>query len=219
MWRDEAHNIDREEEKSGDEDATGTVDANPDENIPSRASSSAPVSDAAAYASSSPSPPTRPPSSAAPSNAGDEFDQEMELWDQMEMEMANSGRAAPATNPTAQGNASSSNYMDIDDDDEAWAALNAVENQTSTSASTGLSPATASTSSKSANNSVSVALDDDDEEMWEISRQMEAELDTRKEVAAKDVHPSGADAPPGDTTEKSARRISSTEEGFDDMYC
>ncbi|KAF9075242.1 replication fork protection component Swi3-domain-containing protein [Rhodocollybia butyracea] len=214
MWRDEAHgkthpDTDEEVVENGDE-----VVANPGQEISAtkRASSSAPVSDAAAYASSSASPPARPPSSA-PSNTGDEFDdQDMEaIFKEMEMEQANEAhRAATATNSKVKVT-SDEDFMDVDDDIEAWLALDeGLNNQsttTLTTASMGLSPAAASTSTDKGADLAEV----EDEGMWELSREMETE-------ASKQVAPHSID---GSATSKeaSARRVSTAEEGFDEMYC
>ncbi|KAF8831248.1 hypothetical protein HHX47_DHR1000534 [Lentinula edodes] len=236
MWRDEAHgkaHPDTEDEGTEENADDGpTTDVNPEGGAASRrVSSLAPESDAAAYASSSPSPPTHPPSSTAPSNAGgDEFDdQDMEaIWKEMETEQANEARRATttATNVASRNgdvqsstNGAEGSLMDVDDDIEGWLAMEETMDSrslTSTAAPTGLSFATAfnPNPSKNANGSVTLAVDDDDDEMWGISHEMEAE-DTRKQAAVKDHSVVGT------TPEKpsKAQTISTTERGFDDMYC
>ncbi|KAJ3850417.1 replication fork protection component Swi3-domain-containing protein [Lentinula lateritia] len=236
MWRDEAHGKahpnteDEGTEENADDGPTTAV--NPERGAASRrVSSLAPESDAAAYASSSPSPPTRPPSSAAPSNAGgDEFDdQDMEaIWKEMETEQANEARRATTTTSNVasrdgevqfSANGAGESFMDVDDDIEGWLALEeAMDSQssTSTAAPTGLSFATAfnSNPSKNANGGVTLAVNNDDDEMWGISREMEAE-DARKQAAFKD-HSTVGNTP---KTPSKAQTISTTERSFDDMYC
>ncbi|KAJ4463816.1 replication fork protection component Swi3-domain-containing protein [Lentinula lateritia] len=234
MWRDEAHGKahpnTEDEGTEGNADDGPTTDVNPEGDR--RVSSLAPESDAAAYASSSPSPPTHPPSSTAPSNAGgDEFDdQDMEaIWKEMETEQANEARRATTTTSnvasrngdvqsSTKANGAEGSFMDVDDDIEGWLALEEATDSrslTSTAAPTGLSFATAfnSNPSKNANGSVTLAVDDDDE-MWGISHEMEAE-DTRKQAALKDHSAVG---PTPEITSK-AQTISTTERSFDDMYC
>ncbi|KAJ4487900.1 replication fork protection component Swi3-domain-containing protein [Lentinula aciculospora] len=201
MWRDEAHG--KPHPTTEDEDDGLATNTNLEGTATRRMSSLAPESDAAAYASSSPSPPTRPPSSAAPSNAGDEFDdKDMEaIWKEMEME-----QTVMTHNTVSRGDG---DLMDVDDDIEGWLALEEATDSrslTSTTASTELSPVTTIISSQNAHdNNVAVAVDiENDEEMWEISREIGTE-DARKQAAAHSTTPS--------------RKISTTEQEFDDMYC
>ncbi|KAF5377033.1 hypothetical protein D9757_007729 [Collybiopsis confluens] len=221
MWRDEVHSKahpDLEEAEGEIADDGEAVD--PDETIPGRKPSSGPRSDAAAYASSSLSPPARPPSSVAPSNTGDEIT--AEEMAEMEMEMERRKEAAKATQSTTQNTPSNGDefMMDVDDDLEAWMALEEAHDDrsmaTSRTASTGRSPTTVPASSKTPINNARIASDVDDEQMWELSREMEVEeWGGQKQAVAKEVQ----SLDPQANLVTSERRLSTAEEGFDnEMY-
>ncbi|ESK94549.1 chromosome segregation in meiosis protein 3 [Moniliophthora roreri MCA 2997] len=169
VWRDEAHgkNI-----PSGAEDEDQVIDLTDNEGGATEGNHS----DAAQYASSSPVPPTRPPSSpdtSGRSAIGAEDDDELDavmrdLEERRQRELAAKTDETP-TNTNGRSLASSSSHgggsMDVDDD-ELWAAFDDIQDS-------GLTTSTSATDSSAVltSGNVSGTLDDD-EEMWDVVREI-----------------------------------------------
>ncbi|THU89526.1 Swi3-domain-containing protein [Dendrothele bispora CBS 962.96] len=128
MWRDEAHGI-KPQSDSEEEDDNAVIDltnsTQKDKDHPDGL-----PSDAAEYASSSPIP-TRPPSSPDTSGRSDADDEVLDAAMRDLDEAFNATRAATQTTSESSTitttNAKKNTAMDVDDDEEMWAALGEMD--------------------------------------------------------------------------------------------
>ncbi|GLB34906.1 putative swi3-domain-containing protein [Lyophyllum shimeji] len=193
VWRDEAHGLVNGHRPDDDEEIIDLTEIPEIQRGPSAAEvssprASSPVSDGAAYASSSSRPPSRPPSSGTDMDDDDDFDIDAVIRDEEER-VARERAASQASATPANGRR---DLIHEDDDMAMWEALDSTrENKSHAAPSTttvsrmeedamwdeldALQDGVSASAKQSAQNL------DEDEDMWDVVREMESNA-----TAAKD---------------------------------
>ncbi|KAF5381090.1 hypothetical protein D9615_003997 [Tricholomella constricta] len=161
VWKDEANGLINGRKPEDDEVIDLTDNPQENANITNNGSSraSSPVSDGAAYASSSSHPPSRPPSSGTELDDTDDFDIDAVIRDEEERvarERPASEASAAPQKPGDEGKAKP--IVDDDEDESMWDALDAMQNP----------PQPITTPSRM----------DDDDAMWDELDALEASVST-----------------------------------------